>query len=162
MSLANGRMTLTLGWLFEKAITDFETAKQGSDSISFTTEIDGADYSIRVERVSLAAAATVTHDLSAAFTELAGGTMTPTAIIGMIAKVTGTTAILKIEPGATDPLTWFFGGATQSITVGTGGAFAYYDPDPETITAGSACEIKLTNTGAAAMVAYVGYVVGTP
>jgi hypothetical protein len=65
---------------------------------------------------------------------------------GYTLHIYGTGSSWKLEPGATDPLNWFFSGTTPALSGGAGASFLFADPTAVTIS-NTAKNIKITNTG---------------
>lgn len=63
--------------------------------------------------------------------------------------VTTTGGQITLSPGASNPLTWFFGGTSPTITITAGGMFCYSEPvtGPGTVVSSSHKTLTLTNNG---------------
>lgn len=79
--------------------------------------------------------------------------------LGIFIMPTGADVVLT--PGASFPLTWFFGGSTQSITIPNGGIFLLSNPYSATgqVVDATHRTLKLTNNGVASSNIYF-FVVG--
>lgn len=143
------RVGASIAWELEKTVSGFQSAKQGPDSLSFAVTPSAATYNeVLLATGAIAAAANVVIDFRT-FNDAFGAAKTGTGVLGFLLKATGNTGILKIEPGATDPLTWFFGGTTPSISLNCGAsgcAILLADGSSATVSA-TAKNIKLSNTG---------------
>lgn len=101
---------------------------------------------------TLAAGANTTVDLYS-FTDQPGNVTLATKARGLEITATGDTGIIKIEPGASNPATWFFSGTTPSISLncGTDGCgICLYDGSSYTLSA-TIRNLKLSNTGLASI-----------
>jgi hypothetical protein len=67
---------------------------------------------------------------------------TTSKVIGMI--ITVANANVKLEPGTTNPLTWFWTGTTPVLTIKAGGFLVFGDGDFTTVDA-THSTLKLTN-----------------
>lgn len=150
MSLDFATITLGANWQQRKTNTGFADTVQGPDGLSYNVSYTvgaSAANSIYVAQGTLAASASATVDLFS-FTDQLGQAVSMVRVYAMI--VNSTNSSLKVEPGATNPLVWFFGGTTPSITVPSGGSMAFGQPAATTVSA-TARNIKLTNTGAVSL-----------
>lgn len=96
------------------------------------------------------------------FTNLVGEAVTATKMYAVLVKVTGAGAAVKVEPHGTNPLTWFFGGTSPSITLpgsATGSVFVFSEGGTETLSS-TVRQWLLTCSGATATVDVVA-IVGT-
>lgn len=103
---------------------------------------------------ALAASGTQTIDWTA-ITRYLYDTAVYSKALGILVMPTGSD--VKVEPGASNPLTWFFGGTTPSITIPDGGMFLFALKNSsagQTVDA-THCTHKFTNTGATALDCYV-------
>ena len=162
MSLA--QLTLKTGIIWQLSRVNaggFQPTLQGIDSVQLTLSLgdfSGADDAYITE-LSLAASANQTIDFSS-FTDLAGNTVTPTKVYAILVKPTGTGAVIQIAPGASNPLTWFFGGTTPTVSVPAGGAMLLMQTGPTTID-GTHKTLKFTNTGSGALLCDLVVITGT-
>lgn len=141
MALTSATLSLALQYAFEKANTGFADTKVGPKRRTYTLGSSAAWDSLRLVEYSIAASGTQTIDMSA-FTDLAGTAITPSKALVLILIPTG--AGVKLEPGASDPLTWFFAGTTPSVSIPVGGLFVYAEPVGQTVDA-THKNLKLTN-----------------
>jgi hypothetical protein len=147
MALDFASISITSNWQQSKANTGYANTVQGPDGLSLNisyTVGSSAANSIYVVQGTLAASASTTVDLFS-FTDQLGQSVSMVRVYAIIAKTADSS--LKVEPGATNPLTWFFGGTTPSLTIPSGGGFCFAQNTAATVSA-SARNIKLTNTGA--------------
>lgn len=150
MALDFATVTITGTWQQSKTNTGFSPTIQGPDAISQSTALTvGASNanSLYAATGTLAAAATLTIDLQS-FTDQLGQAITMTRAYSIIVKTTG--AALKVEPGASNGLVWFFAGTTPSITIPADGAMGFVQPTAATVDA-THKTIKLTNVGAVSL-----------
>lgn len=108
-------------WEYEKTITGFSPASQrGSLSLSLLPDTDTLDHMF-FDSFDLAAGASATVDLRA-FTAAIGEAASITQAVTFTIKATALAAggILRVEPGATNPLTWFFAGTSPAIVLNVG------------------------------------------
>lgn len=103
---------------------------------------------------------TTTYDLSG-FEDLLNNNQSMVHALGIFIMPTGADVVLS--PGASNPLTWFFGGSTQSITIPNGGIFLLSNPYNASgqIVDGTHKTLKLTNNGVSSSNIYF-FVVGGP
>jgi hypothetical protein len=126
--------------------TGFGDTKVGPKTRTYTLQPAVATFNqLYAARLVLAAAASQTVDFSA-ITNLAQEAATLTKAVTLELYPSGTDAAVKIEPGAADPLTWFFSGTTPAITIPTGGVFVFAQPLAQVVS-GAAKNLKFTNTG---------------
>lgn len=146
MALDFATVTITGTWQQSKTNTGFSPTIQGPDSISQSTALtvgSSAANSLYAATGTLAASASSTIDLQS-FTDILGQAITMTRVYSIIVKTTDDS--LKIEPGSSNGLSWFFGGTTPSITIPAGGAMGFVQTTAATVDA-THKTIKLTNTG---------------
>lgn len=102
------------------------------------------------------------------FTNLVGETVTPGHALGLIVAPSGINAQCKVAPGSTNPLTWFFGTSSDSVTIpvtassGNGGGFVLtgpYDYAGQVIDS-THKTIRITNQGSGNLSCSVGVIVG--
>lgn len=162
MPLSNLSLDVKLSWLYEKTNTPFAKTKQGDDSISFSSQPAVGTYqNVKLASLTIAAGANTTLDLYAAFTNLVGETTAvSTKLLGVVLKLTGTNAQLKIEPGAANPLTWLLAGTTPSLTFRAGGVVVLVDGTAFTLSATDR-NWKLSNPGAGDLTLVYGFILGS-
>jgi hypothetical protein len=143
---------------------NFASAKAANDGVSFSLSPSATTYQqALIAEYTILAAGTQTVDLSSFTTLLFQAVTTANKVLGFIVKATGDTGVLKIEPGASNPLTWFFGGTTPSISLECGASgccLMLMDGVAETVD-GTHKTILLTNTGAATITVSLEIIVGT-
>ena len=159
MSLSLSGISGEITWTQTKANTGFILTRQGPDKVSLSLSPATGTYNeVYAVQGTLAASATTTLNLNS-FTNLIGQSVTATKGIGFIIRATD--ASLKIEPGATNPLGWWWGGTTPSITIKAGGFFLIGDGSVATIS-GSDCNLKITNLSGSVTATYtVAFLGGT-
>lgn len=144
MPLTEGYILATSSWTQTKTTTGREDVTQGPDSVSKTVTFDVASVNrVYVYPISLAASGTATIDLQAVTTLLAESDVW-TKVQGLELTVDSGGGNIKLEPGASNPLTWFFSGTTPAITVKAGGFLAIGDGSTFTVSA-TVKTLKLTN-----------------
>lgn len=142
MPLTLSNVNAEIGWTQTKANTGFTTVKQGPDKLVGTLSPAVATYNeLLAVQGTLAASASATIDLYS-ITNLLGEAKTLTKGVAIMVKATTTS--MKIEPGASNPITWFFGGTTPSITIKAGGFFLLGDGGTATLSATDR-NLKITN-----------------
>jgi hypothetical protein len=159
MTIANSGISGEITWTQTKTNTGFLVTRQGPDKIELGLAPAIATYNeVYAVQGTLAGSATVTLNLNS-FSNLLGQAVTATKGIGLMVKATA--ADLKIEPGATNPLAWFWGGTTPSVTIKAGGFFLIGDGGTATISA-STCNLKITNLSGSITATYsVAFLGGT-
>jgi len=144
MPLTVGSLLSTASWTQATSNTGRADITQGPDSISKTVTFDVAIVNrVYIYPISLAASGTATIDLQAVTTYLAESTAW-TKVQGILLTVDSGGGNIKIEPGASNPLTWFFSGTTPAITVKAGGWFGLGDGSVFTVSS-TVKTLKLTN-----------------
>lgn len=144
MGLSTGYLTSTASWTQTKSTTGRVDLTQGPDSASSTVTFAVASVNrIYTYAISLAASGTATIDLQA-LTTLLGETDAWTKVQGLLLTVDSGGGNIKLSQGASNPLTWFWGGTTPTITVQAGGFLALGDGTTATVDA-THKTLKLTN-----------------
>lgn len=158
MSLTAVEIAASIVWKMEKTNTGFKPTTHGPETKSFALQPAVATYNqIYVAQHTLGAAASVTIDLQS-FTALDSTSVTLTKALAVFLTVTGSG--VKIEPGASNPLTWFFSGTTPAVTIPAGGLFVFAQPTTQTVSAG-AKTLKLTEVGGGTAVVQIEILGGT-
>jgi len=148
MPLTVGSLVSTASWTQTKTNTGRQDLTQGPDSTVGTVSFAVATVNrVYTYPISLAASATATIDLQA-LTTLLGETDAWTKVQGILLTVDSGGGNIKLGQGASNPLTWFFGGTTPTITVQAGGFFALGDGATSTVSS-SVKTLKLTNLSGA-------------
>lgn len=143
MALTLSNVNAEIGWTQTKTNTGYGSIKQGPDKLTATLAPAVATYNeLLAVQGTLAASASTTIDLYS-ITNLFGESKTLTKGIALMVKAT--TTGMKIEPGASNPLTWFWGGTSPSITIKAGGFILLGDGGTATISATDR-NLKITNT----------------
>lgn len=164
MSLTASAISLSGSWTQTKTNGAFGISTQGPDSLSYQAAPSIVTYSeLFLNSYTIAAAGTQVLDFRS-FTNTLGTSVTATKIIAILLKATATVtgAKMKIEPDATDGLTWFFGGTGPYIEleVGTDGAcLAISEGVAQTVDA-THKELLVTNSGTQSLTLYVYGLVG--
>lgn len=144
MPLTSGSLVSTASWTQTKTNTGRADVTQGPDStvgtVTFTVATVNRVYTYPI---SIAASGTATIDLQAV-TTLLGEADVWTKVQGILLTVDSGGGNIKLEPGASNPLTWFLSGTTPAVTVKAGGFMALGDGTTFTVSA-SVKTLKLTN-----------------
>jgi len=152
MSLSESSISFTGQANQTKTNGNFSPTTQPSE-LSFAVSPDASVLNrVLLSEGTLAAGANTTVDLYS-FTDLVGTATLATKARGLLITATGDTGILKIEPGASNPATWFFSGTTPAISLncGTDGCgICLYDGSSYTLSA-TIRNLKLSNTGLASI-----------
>ena len=150
MALSSLTLNAQFSWVFTRLPAGFKNAQQGPQSKAFnwTPTVPGAVNQAYIGTVTLAAAATTTIDLQS-FTNLIFEAPTLDKVNCLFVVVKATTAgqtggRLTIEPGAVNPLVWFWGAGQLSLN--SAGCLAHKDDTPTTVDA-THRTLKLTNQG---------------
>lgn len=150
MSLSACTITGNIAFAMSKAFTGFDDVKIATQTpgvkISPASTVANDAY---VVETTLAASATTTIDLLA-ITNPFGESLTPTKAVGLLLVPTGTGAICKVEPGASNGLVWGLAGTGPSMSVPAGGVLLFLEPVGTTIDS-THKTLKLTNTGSVTM-----------
>lgn len=138
-------------WVQTHTITGYPTATvQGKQSGKVTPTVGtGAANRIYPIQGTLAAGATVTIDLSTLTEPTFGEAISPVRAYTVRITMTGST--WKFEPGAANPLTWFFSGTSPAIIGNAGDSWGFGSATAQTID-GTHKNVKITNTNGAALV----------
>ena len=151
-----------MSWGQTKTVTGFSTLTL-TDSNSFVAAPSAATYNeIKAYQTTIAASANETVDFYS-MTNTFGDAKTVTKILGWLIKATGNTGQLKIEPGASNALTWFFSGTTPAITLNCGAdgcALLVMDGSVATVS-NSVKNVKFSNPGSATITVTISAFVGT-
>lgn len=150
MALDFANVSISAAWQQTKANTGFQPTVQGPDSLALNTVYTVGSSnanSIYVAQGTLVAAASTTIDLYS-FTDQLGQSIQMVRVYAIIAKAT--TDSLKIEPGASNPLTWFFSGTSPAITIPAGGGFCFSQATAATVSS-TVRNIKISNPGSVTM-----------
>ncbi len=164
------RVSASVAWEQTKTNSSdaFRETAQGPDAISYNDGPSAATYNeILVTRFTLAASGTQVIDLNS-FTSLLGEAKTITKARGIIVRATNavTGGLLKIEPGASNAIDFWFAGTTPSITLscGTGGSngccFLIADATTRVVSV-TVKNILFTNTGSQTVIVDIAVLVGT-
>ena len=144
MSLDAVALSAQLGFTLSRAIDGFQPQSH-SDAKSYRLAPDVGTYSLlQAKRYTVAGGASQPIDLYG-FYDLYGDikVMTGAIILFILPTVTG--GGCKIEPGDSNPLTWFLSGTSPGVIVPSGGLLVFAQPSPQVIDATHRI-LKLTNT----------------
>jgi hypothetical protein len=158
MSLTAAQIAASVTWATSKTITGFASTKQDQQSIGNTITYDVTTFNQEfAAQYTIAAAGTRTIDLTS-FTNALGESVTLSKVAAIIVVASGSS--VKVEPGASNPLTWFFGGTTPSITVPSGGEFLFAQGTAQTVNS-TYKTLLFTNTGGSTLTLTVVIIGGT-
>ncbi len=156
-------ISAALRWEQDHAITGFSSSHQGPDQVAFNFAPDATLYDeVYTTQFTLAAAATLTLDLYS-FVNLFGLTITAVSIINFIITAIGDTGKLKIAPGGSNPINFWFSGTIPALTLECGPAGCVIllgDGVKKTLSA-THRTIDVTNTGAVTITVRAAAFVGT-
>lgn len=144
MPLDSGSLSATATWEQSVSTTGTGDVSQSDTNVSTVTFDESTINRVHYVNVSLAASASATYDLRS-LTSLLGESDAWTKVQGIKLQVDTGGGDVKLEPGASNPATWFFSGTTPAITVKAGGFVALGDGSSYTISA-TVKTLKLTNT----------------
>lgn len=119
--LSQFQFAMSTAWAMSRSQSPFASSGQG-DGFSFDlNSIDVTTYgALYATQLSLATTTSQTVDLTT-LTNLVNNSFNFSTVLGIFVLVTGSQ--LKIEPGASNPATWFFTGTGPGVTVPAGGMF---------------------------------------
>lgn len=159
MSLTAAGFQGSFGWAQSQTNTGFVSTQQGSDNIVGSSAPDLTTYNaVMVAQYTLAASGTQTIDLRN-YTDMLNVTHTTTSkVLGMIITVAG--ANVKLEPGATNPLTWFWTGTNPVLTIKSGGFLVFGDGDFTTVDSTHKTLLLTNLSGSVSTVVRVGILCG--
>ncbi len=125
MSLSKIVCNVSSQWQYSRSNTGgFLNTTQGTDSLNWN--LSGINLSTwnqqYVTQLSLAGSGSTTLDLTS-LTNLVYESFTFAHVLMILVLPVGNS--VTVEPGATNGLTWFFGGTTPSITIPSGGVFLF-------------------------------------
>ncbi len=155
MPLTNPSLVLNAGWTLTKPHTGFLNSQYGPDSAGFSLAGVATGFNQLLARIdTIAASGTVTIDVSA-YTDLCDNAVTLSKALYLLLIPTGTTGgVLKLEPGASNGLVWFFSGTTPAISIPVNGVFLFSMAPAVAagqVIDGSHKTLLLTNTGSVSM-----------
>jgi len=145
MALTSSVITGKIQWSQIKTNPGFAPTKQGPDYIasSIAPPINTINEIYAENRV-LAASASHTYDLTTMI-NFFGEAISFTKARALHLAVQG--GQIELSPGVSDPLTWFFGGTSPSITL-PDGSFITVGGGSNATVSGTAKNLTITNTGA--------------
>lgn len=155
MALNTAKVSITTSWTQTKANTGFNATRQDGPYISTVSPTVSAAACNRVYFVqgTLAAAATVTIDLRSLTDPATGEALTPARAYSV--HMRGTTTTSRYDPvSGTNPLTWFFGAATERINLNAGDSWAYASATAVTVDATNR-NVRISNTAGSGTLTYV-------
>lgn len=148
MPLATLSLDVNLQWQFARTNTGFGDTDQGVDSLDFNLgAISLSTFNqLAPQQVTIAPGAKFTLDLTALQNLVYEAFGLGHALSLFILPVG---APVKIAPGASNPLVWFFGASTQWVTIPDGGLILYSEPvtGPGSPVSGAAKTLDFTNVG---------------
>lgn len=163
--------TATFGWTQIKSNSPFAQNKQGPDNLTARATPDTTTFNyMQLGNTTIAANAATTLDLYS-FTDIFGTAVTATKALGILLKATATTngAMMRVSPGNTNPLQWFFSGTgnlstsnTVTLNVGTSNTCCLMVMDGSTATINSTSRnILVSNPGNNTFTLTYGVIEGT-
>jgi len=158
MSLSSRSLTAGINWDLRKTNGTYATAKN-KDRHTFSPTLPAGQNQLQSNEYTLTTSATQTIDLYATFTDLAGNAgLQATKVYGFLITVVGTNGGLTIEPGASNALTWFFGGTAPTVTIPYGlaaapGCLMFFQPTAQVLDA-THRNLKFTNTSGSASITF--------
>lgn len=152
-----------MSWQLAKTVTGFSTVT-AKDSKSLRIVYARATFNrVYYEQFTLLAAGTATKDLYS-FTDVFGAAVTATKLGAWYIGVTGNTGVLKVEPGASNPLAWQLGGTTApklTLTPNATYGAVLMGANPGAFTMSTtARNLLFTNSGAATVTVTFAAIVG--
>jgi hypothetical protein len=152
-NLTSSTISSKIKYAFEKAISGFGNLKLDTSEKSFSVSPAATVANTGlIKTYTLAAAASTTIDLETDLDPF-GDALAASKVVTIQIIPTGTGAVAKLEPGATNPLTWFWDGTpsgtdtvTPSLSIPAGGHLEYSEPVGHTADV-THKTLKLTNTG---------------
>lgn len=154
MAVSTLGITGELNWSLQKDNTGFAKSKQGPDKLSVTLSPNILLYTqIYAAEIALTFGQSVVLDLfigiskvgAAADVAMVDFLHDPTIfrrVLGIMVQAVGVS--VKVEPNATDPMSWFLSGTTPAITIKDGGFFLFGD-GAQTAVLTTTGKIKITN-----------------
>lgn len=145
MSLTTCAVTGGIRWSQQKTNSGFSITRQGPDDLisSITPPVNTINELFAETRV-IAAGATHTWDLTA-LTNFFSQAIAFNKARALHVAVSGGTA--RLQPGASDPATWFFGTSADAITL-PDGSFITIGWGTNAVVTSAAKNLAITNTGA--------------
>lgn len=153
MSLTTGKVTFSTSWTQTKSLTGFNASEQNGPYTSSASPTVSSSACNRVYFVqgTLAFGAAVTIDLFSLTEQAFGEAIVP--IRAYSVHYNGTTTTSRVDQGAANPITWFWGGTTPQINLAAGGSFAYASATAHTVS-NTDKNIRLTNTAGSGTLTY--------
>lgn len=153
MPLTAAKMSLTLQWSQELAISGFEPSKgQGPLDITISPTVGASDArEIYYASGTLAFGASVTFSLRSFIEPAFNRAIVGTGAYIIVVYGSGTT--WRYDPGAANPMEWFLGGTAPTINGTDASAFAYAAEDATTVS-GSDDTVRITNTAGSGTLTY--------
>ena len=158
MALVTGKLTFTTSWTQTKTHTGsapaFASSKQDGPVTTTVSPTISAAACNRVYFVqgTLAAGATVTINVFSLTEPAFGEAIVPVRAYSIHYK--GATTTSRVDPvNGSNPLTWFFGAATDQINLNAGDSFMYASATAFTVS-NTVKNIRVTNTAGAGTLTY--------
>ena len=127
MPIQQVNLNIMSQWIMSRTNTGFATTVAGPDSINFTlTGINTTTFNqLAPLQYTILTTASQTVDLSALVNTVYESFGLLHALTIVVSPVGSS---VTIAPGASNGLTWWFGGTTPTITVPAGGFFCFSEP----------------------------------
>ena len=147
-----------LNWSLQKDNTGFAKTKQGPDKLSVTLSPNILLYTqVYAGEIALTTGQSVVLDFyngtkniaaagNVAIVDFLSDAVAFRKVLGIMVQAVGVS--VKVEPNATDPMSWFLSGTLPAITIKAGGIFLVGDGDVSTTVLTTTGKIKITNMGA--------------
>jgi len=130
----NTGISMGMSWALSQPVTGFSPLRAGENP-GFSLSLPMATFNrVQYKQFPLAPAALLTIDFYS-WLDVFTAPMTTTKIAALFLQVTGTGAQMKIAPGTTNALVWFFGGTSPSLTFPTGTGICLGQPTAQVVDA---------------------------
>lgn len=154
MAVSSSNISMSLGWTLQGTTTGFVSSTQGPDSNTYITLPSTTTYNILyVAQHTITPTGTnyVVINFNS-FTDILNEAKTATKVVAIMIQTTGNKVKLEpnstaLSPSGTNPLTWFFGGTTPSITIENGGSMFLCNGTTSGTVSSTESSLRLTNTG---------------
>lgn len=148
MAVSSSSLSMNLGWTLSQTSAGFAEVTQGPDNNTYMTLPSTETYNI-LYTAQYTIPPTGTNFVVInfnSFTDILNTAKTATKAVAIMIQTTGNK--VKLEPNAAlNPLTWFFGSATHSITIEAGGSMILSNGTTSGTVSASSANLRLTNTG---------------
>lgn len=161
MALDSVKIIAGVQWSLSKTTTGYAAAKQSDKhSVQASPAVATFDHLYSVSYPILAAGTQVV-DLYAAYTDLAGNSISAdTKANAVLVEVSGASGQITWEADATNGLSWFLSGTSPTLTIPASGFFLFYQPSAQVVS-NTAKRILITNTGGVTLTVKLTFLKGT-